>query len=302
MANNPFLDNKAFQPQITTEVKKAYDDNLKKEPAPGTQYAADVSVRGLGELVKSATQKAKAEGNEGLQILDALLNPNTRQAFETYLAESRELFGYIGLTIPTLKDCMDCGIDIPSLGTIYERMVHDGLEPELALSPVLPLPIWRELYQYLAYDPVINHDKRMKGPGLNSLLIGYNSWETLAAIPDDAPVILSRENMLMWSLRIIPGTASPNELTDNHDHNGGVHPTVSEYLTVQAIRLKSNREPIDSTSLTQTWLYDTSPIDLQSHHGRPVGTWNQKRGWVTLIWSDGYGTVSKRGTRLPEWK
>ena len=229
---------------------------------------------------------------------------------------SKKLFDRIGL-VPPLIDAVGlahAGIDPMHLANEYNRMHQEGYQPELALAPLLTAQQWRNIYTALTADPSIPNNPLKEQSDGHGLWINDEvnaAWGDLkfSSVPEGVPVI-KKDTLAAasWTLRIIPGTPKPSLMNIDHSGNykdgngqeaqlpGVAHPTVNEYLTLQAIRIQSGQDPIDAN--IWTWLDGTFG---NNNSQAPIGIWNPDLGQVFVI----CGGVGSRngllGVRVPVW-
>ena len=290
---NPFLDPESFNPQLVDRVNAAYERNLRGGLAVDGAFAGEVSVQSLADMVKTDTADARSNGSAGLTGFDQLQNPDTRQAFETSFTATEQLFSRINLTTPTAEQCIDAGVDLEVLGAAYERMQAEGLEPAVVLAPSLDVTSWYILYKNLKEDQVINFNfRRLKHNGLYVNTQVVMQWDYLAILPSDVPAIFSPGNALRWSLRLIPGTPAPTQTFVSHSYNYAIHPTINEYLSLQATRLQARQELPDEK--TTTWLNGEcdDEYDVDAYTWAPFGRWTNEGVCISL------NGIHKRSTTI----
>ena len=301
--SNPFLDRRTFNPEIATRVGYAYDRNVDKGLAAGTDFATDVSTQSLGNVIKGATIDAKANSNTGLTALDQISNPETKRAFEDSFAATERLFSRLDLAVPTAEQCADCGINMIALGDEYDRMQNAGLEPEIILSPNLDLASWHELYRGMQEDPLVNSYGELKDGGLVIGDMVASLWDSLLILPAGVQTVtMPRHRIeptnteLNWSLRLIPGALKSTNTNVDHGHNNAIHPTVGEYLSLQAAHILSHRTPVDGDA-DGVWLSGRS-VTGQA----PIGVWGPSSGRVGLFTTNTSVKDATLGTRMPVWE
>lgn len=294
---NPFLSRENFSPQTAIHVAEAYERNRARDRAAGEPLVGELSVRSLADVVKSATTEAEDQRSNSLGGLDQILNLDVRQAFEDSFVVTEQLFDRVNLVAPTIEQCVDAGVDLEVLANAYECLQTEGLEPAIVLAPNLRMDEWRQLYLRLADDPVTNSDSFLLGSGFYVNLDVARKWDSLATSPSDTSTILipsarSRAGeALSWSLRLIPATPRPTIANIAHDHNQANHPTICEYLTLQATRFQNHQEPIDQHE-HRTWLSGVVTDGLWA----PVGNYTSNH--VAINWAPVYGGSSRLGARL----
>lgn len=117
--------------------------------------------------------------------------------------------------------------------------------------------------------------------------------------PKNTVTIPSTDGGDGWSLRLIPSTFRPTTTDVYHTYNHGIHPTVCEYLSLQALRLQSHQIMIDQGSYC--WLegeyYDQNNKDLIS----PMGRYNPATQRVNINVAPPYTRSDLLGVRPPVW-
>ena len=292
---NPFIHKNAFTPELVTKVAEAYDRNQKNRAGA---FADDISARSLADVIKANIAGAKNRDSATRAGFDQLSNLHTREIFESSFAMSDQLFSRIGLTIPTPEQCIDAGINLGIVGTVYERMSKSGLKPEIVLSPVLSIDSWLKLYGNLEYYNTASMIGLLRNEVLFIAPSAARSWDELTILPSCVPAIDSCDADITWSLRLIPGTSEPTVPEVDHLYNHGTHPTVSEYLSLQANRLQVGQDPIDCRS--NTWL-NGQYTDRFGTRYAPMGFWNSVERSVGIRGLAPDPQFSTPGARPPEW-
>jgi hypothetical protein len=223
---------------------------------------------------------------------------------------TEKLFARIGL-VPPPFDVMTlakAGIDPLHLGNEYNRMHQEGRQPELVLSPLLLAQQWRNIYTALTADTTIPNNPLKEQDDGHGLYINDEvnaAWDDLNFIPGGVPVINTDTIAAApWTLRVIPGTPKPTQT--NIDHNGNykdgtqlpnvAHPTVNEYLTLQATLIQNGEPPIDA----QTWSWLDGTFGDNSSRA-PSGRWVPGDGRVVLSCGGVGGRSGSLGVRVPVW-
>ena len=301
---NPFIDRNALTPRLAEEVAGAYKYNVERGFVPSATLTQEVNVTGLDNEIKAAIAEAAANPRFSFDGLGQIKNPETKRIFETSFATSERIFERIDLTVPTPEQLSDDGIDLGALGAIYEQMVLDDLEPAIVLSPNLGLLRWKLLYMDLVNDKVVNADRRLSGDGLAVYTEVAAWWDELALPSMGVPVVhaindeLGEQGLVGWTLRLIPSTQEPTHLNVPQSHNNAEHPTVGEYLSLQAARIQNLQTPIDSSG-TNTWLKGSFNSDGISWRS-PVVYLASQQVMIGYIYTD--QIYEPLGTRLPVWK
>ena len=298
---NPFLSREHLNPQIATAVGEAFVRNQERSLAPGAA-AGDISVRSLADVIKSNTADANIRNSLGIIGFDELSDPEVREDFEDSFKDAELLFSRLNLEVPTIEQCVEAGVNLAALGDRYQQMQDIRLNPAIILSPNLGYTSWYSLYRDLANDKTLNSNARLGGAGVDFSAMVLNGWSNLSLPPEGTPVILTPDKTLTWSLRLIPSTPYPTITCVEHSYNAAVHPTISEYLSLQALRFQAYQEPIDNND--STWLSGTTLNPDKDELCAPIGFWEKVDGWDGGFVSIGRGPVSLQSTilgcRLPK--
>jgi hypothetical protein len=267
----------------------------------------------LGQVAANIMQTA---------LPDTLVGVNPE--FKAQIAVSQELatqlFEPLGLVTPTTSELETQGIDFKRLNERYAAMEAAGAEPELVLAPSLALAEWRTVFKNLQDDPSVNTDGRIKNDGLWLADDVANNWDSLMNQADNGTTATTSDGT-QWHVALVPGTPKPSVVSidaKGKDSSGNItpllqarntayrdvplqeatlHPTIADYLTLQAGRLAMNQLPVDSE--TYTWLQGTFRVgnDLRA----PRGFWLPDVGRVGLYWDEVDLRVDYLGVRLPVW-
>ena len=296
---NPFLSPEHLNPRITAAVAEALKHNQERTQPTDTTYAGDIGVHSLAEIIRLDAAGARNKGSAGLEGFYQIENSETQSIFEASFTETEQLFGRIDIVVPTVDQCIGAGVNLVLLGAAYERMCNNKLEPIVVLSPNLDLPSWRLLYSRLVNDKVANHDERIKDNGLSIDHETAVQWSAIATLPDSVPIVTTPDGLLAWSIRLIPGAPKGVGVYRTHRWNQA-HPTVSEYLSLQAVRLQSQQEPID-TGASVCWL-NGSYVDDMGVPRAPLAKWVPENGQVRVSFDDADLFYSALGVRVPVWE
>ena len=301
---NPFLSTESFNPRIAADVAEALKHNQERGRTFDIASAGDIGVQSLAEIIKSDTIEAKSSGTASLASFELINNAETRRKFETSFSAAEELFSRIHHTIPTVEQCANAGIDIAALGANFDRMQSEGLEPEIVLSsPNIDPSSWRVLYKSLARDIEARSFSPLRSCALFLPETVTNHWDDITALPSDVPVIPTVEEKLIWSLRLVPTADKALSKGTDYEFDHAVHPTVSEYLSLQAIRLQTFQKLLDPSSYT--WLHRQSFSNAKGALSSvPIGGGGGD-GAVSIGWTCSTSNTSKYGilgARHPVWK
>ncbi|HUC96113.1 MAG TPA: hypothetical protein VMR16_00395, partial [Candidatus Saccharimonadales bacterium] len=287
----------------------------------------DIASAGLADIVRADTAEAKTKGVIEGSGLEQVSNPDIKRNFETAFEGTEQLFARISLTTPTPEEFVSVGVDFVSLGEKFERMKSEDLEPILVITPNLPLtdggPIrissqdWVSLYSAMTRDTTIpnnplNIQNDSEGLWINSdVRVSANDLlkqeEERVLYANDIHMVSHGASFkpgdVYWTVALLPTTDNPQGLnTPRADYEAVDDPkksklsTISQYLTLQAIRIQSGQSPVDTD--TYSWLHGTFNGGTQA----PYGDWSSGNGLVYVYWDDVGNQDDYMGVRLPVWQ
>ena len=301
---NPFLSPKAFNPDLAAKVAEAYERNQRNSRAFDI-LTGNLSVRSLAGIIKEGTVKAKKDRAAGLAGFDQLSSPDVRHNFEETFTAAEELFGRIDLAIPTIEQYISAGTNLGVLSTCYEHMKDEGLEPTAVLSPNLDLISWKQIYHSLKVDLEVNGLGPLSSNELSVASLMVDQWDNAATLPDSVPTVPLPHTesyigeTLHWSLRLIPGT-SRSGTSVGRGYSQSVHPTVGEYLSLQAIRLQAHQKPLDTH--TSTWLNGSFDVIWNNDPVTPIGYWDLNSKCLSISLANISRQDGDIGARSPAWE
>lgn len=216
------------------------------------EAASALGSLGLGTI--AASVRGISSSDQGLdgasngQRLDMITNRNLQTVFVNSIADTAVVCSRVGLMPPTVDELVAGGIDFVDLSQEFLLMQGLKQQPEVVLAPQY---ITVEEAKGIFGQEMINIDGDIVANW--DLLIGTSNFR--------GTLVEDEETRDFWSMRIIPGTSSAPEL--NYDHEGinadgqkiehFYHPTIPEYLMLQARRLYAGDDrPLDTG--TSTWL------------------------------------------------
>lgn len=245
--------------------------------------------------------------------LEAIINPETKAAFEKSQTETRQLFARADIIVPTFEEMVagsDNGqgerINLAKLARFYEQMDAEGQMPEIAITPQgLPLEVWQQIYDHMT--PKCDHNKIVENaPGMPANN-PFGKWGRKALSTfEDAMEIWSQINPSTvlradgtplpayidasghhWTIRIIPGTKEPIESQVSYRQykiDGVIHPTIAELVTIQGRRIQRGDKPL--STFFRTWAegeFKESPDYAEStDFDAPVVGWCHVLDAVTI--------------------
>jgi hypothetical protein len=216
------------------------------------------------------------------------------------------------LAAPSVEQFMQAGVDFGHLASEYERMEIAGLQPEMVVTPVLPVVptdstsgSWSELYESLTSDKTIPNNPLQARDDGKGLYVNDDVRGAATELYDSERSLVSGSDIhsvddWAWTIALIPTTAKPQELSTPHtdketDTLSSQHATISQYLTLQATRIQAGETPVDAD--TYTWLAGTFENGAQA----PRGSWFSGDGQVVVSWNRVGDQNDGIGVRLPVW-
>lgn len=216
---------------------------------------------------------------------------------------------------PGLGDSEFSHINWDRLAQGYDAYERLGLQPEVVIAPEgRNLQFWKSLYGNLRqwqdeHQPTAPHrlKKQNDGDGLYINEDVRNNWALLSGGSG-------------WSVSVLPTTAKPPVLNVNHNGKNAdgklpqnledllrtqellvpgpqLNPTITSYLTLQAMRLHRGEAPVDS----ETWSWLRGTFGDANNLRAPGGRWDPGVGRVRLDWGDVSYRDDFLGVRLPVW-
>ena len=292
------------RPYTLAEVTSLHESALSRQSpealaAAGADLGALAAATALHHEQTGRLEQPKTEG------LDSIENPAVRDSFEQTWDQVEHLFERISLLPPDPEQFDAAGVNFAHLAAEYERMEDEGLAPEIVIAPQnLSLEEAKRLYADLSDDTTIPNNPLQRQSDGNGLYINdsvADAWDALvSSAPQSADGTEPPHHLdsggYAWTIRLIPDTTEPTDTDVDHTTNDAIHPTMSEYLTLQATSIQAGRTPIDGS--TYTWLNGT----FGDSNGRaPDGYWDSGRGQVSVVWRGVGYRDGDLGSRLPVW-
>ena len=298
MKNSPFSIHN-LNPGLVEEVEYAYAKNVEAGRVVDDTFAGDVAVDSLADILKhSVKNEAERSIIEGF---DAIANPDTREAFGNTFNLEETLFERVGLTVPHAEVFTEAGVDFVELAAKYEKMLNDGLEPAVVIAPYHgSLDTWKNLYNALAKDSSSTITQRHSNNGIMVDGGVESQWTRLDSLPINAyPTAVTNgySHDIPWTIRVIPCSEAPSKFNINYRADNALHPSIAEYLTLQATRAQSGKKLIDTRSYT--WLKGIIPVAGANFalYGNSV----ESSGTINIGYIDEDEELDTVGSRHPQW-
>lgn len=276
---NPFRNPETID-NTRDEIAAIYEQNVR---GGRMKHSSDLAAKTLKKTVFEETP-----------------NPREKSAEENIVENLRQteiLFNRIGIKRPTVPQLEQRGVNFSWLEAIWEEMEADGMEPQLVVAPHFHVPYpWDELYNNLACDKSlqrqggvtqssllpfvkdihIDHDLR-RASNFNWQEVDHAPYsnENGELIPRVSVFNSSYVSQIDWTVRVIAGTAEPTMMGEGLGEDLD-HPTISEYLTLQALKIQKGERIMDEYSFT--WLAGT----FNRGEAAPVGTFVSDKGFVSI--------------------
>lgn len=284
--NNPFAQPEAIDGgQTARDIAAVYEANRRSKP----DASYEIGAVAMKDVI--AAEAVQTRETPGLEVFQGLCE---YEAFEDAFASSTKMFNRVGLIVPSPQEFIDAGVDFQRLAEFYTHMEN----PEIVIAPWgVVKDIWWDLYEALIKDKsILNHP--LKGTGLAISDDARNRWEHFESqtLADSRSNEKEHQYMLdyRWSIRLISGQDTPpnkGELVRIMSK----HPTINEYLALQARRIQDGKPPVDmsTTGDWSTWL-------AGNHNGAsPFGLFD--RGHVTIGTMPHSMVDEYMGIRTPQW-
>ncbi len=260
-------------PGLDAELEAAFRRNV----AEGTASPEALANGGLAAVIAQNLE------NEQSGVIEVVGGDFKEKLLESWDA-TKELYDAGGVQLPELTSPLFGDINWESVATQYGAMLQHDLQPEIVIScGGLSINEWKNIYAKLP-------GTQNGGLYVNEDLEDY--WLDI--------------NPVSYQVSVIAATPEPSVLNVSHDlregdaedfakiasiFNGALgidgkqeirnsYPTIDDYLTLQALRLKAGKEPLDKE--TYTWLQGTFSNDEKA----PYAVWDPDIGQVYVYWDE----------------
>ena len=242
-----------LNPGLVNEVEDAYQRNVEAGRVVSDEFTGDVAKKSLKDLLQRETEEIEKSSIESFATIE---DKDTKEDFEIAFQDTELLFSRATLETPSPAEFKEAGVDFADLARKYIEMVRSNLDPQIVIAPVHgDYEVWEGLFKGLADDSSIpaNPLRQGKDRGLYIAEDIKKAWWHLDTAPkDDTPVVYIEDGQwpdgVQWTIRLIPEGAD----SVRSKHWKSKHPTIAEYLTLQANIIKKGQYPVDYQ--TPTWL------------------------------------------------
>lgn len=276
-------------------VTRLYEAALSRQ---GAEAIAADAIRDLGVLARAEAvgrERAKTEMSGLIADRHGILGALAGGAFVDSYDAAEALFSMLGMEAPSAQAFSAAGVDWELLAAAYERLDLRAAEPALLVAPVLPFMghsantvgrSWQDLYAQLTEHPGPEQGPLRARPDGLGLQLGTALHTTDAAralFEQEQASARAAESHSVEDSAGATWTVSVVALSDaaaqgNHPYSAfeGGHLRPSEYLALQALRIRAGETPIDEFG----WTWLEGVLDLES-------------GWHALagVWVPGYGQI-----------
>ena len=235
--------------------------------------------------VKELAEFRKKEPNRYLfeEITDIVVRLEFRKA----MRRAEDFFAKGKIETPTDEDILKSDVDIEGLSIFYKDLQANGIVPGVILAPHgLGLSAWENLYSELSKENPATLSGLWVGPTLRN---NWDKFDTNYTNNSIGPIIEDR-NGRTWSMSVINALPQPNKNYVNYYGNSrdterrskptisnDRYPTISEYLTLQALSFKAGSFTIDGSGYhrsCQTWIHaDTDDVLISNQPSAPTGAY-----------------------------
>jgi hypothetical protein len=276
--------------EIDRLVDDAYDDNLAQGRVVTPAFADDVATGALKNQLDHMTEGVTTEyGNEILD--DIALEEMLRGEFES----TKEMLGreLSPVAMPSPEDFMAAGIDLKAIMEEFAEMDAKDMGPMLVISQInMSGPRWKQIFTSLTKDksipnnPLQEHTNYRVGHSHGLIIPSFPNDHVWQEIRQDAkqqilhgPQAVPSLNVIQdpdnpsfdipWTIRVLP--------TSNDALYRRPHPTIDEYLTMQARLVQEGdgvlmgRYRLAGIARNSTTLYS-----------QPFGEWKSASGVVEI--------------------
>ncbi|MFZ1258142.1 MAG: hypothetical protein WAQ25_01610, partial [Candidatus Saccharimonas sp.] len=208
---------------------------------------------------------------------------------------TERFFGRAGITMPTTQEFVDAGINFEDIATVYAQEKDAGHEPQMVVAANgLSLETWRQLCRDIgkasAKESASSERPKLLIYAKYGIITNWSILTDLSHLPGaGANSRVMTHQGIPWTIRIIPGTPAPTVTEVDHAYKEAQHPTISDYLTLQAIRCELGEAAVDPV------------VDPALETAFPYSTW--LAGDFVNGTQAPYGSISRDDHRIDlEWR
>ncbi|MFZ1301741.1 MAG: hypothetical protein WAQ27_04195 [Candidatus Microsaccharimonas sp.] len=246
----------------------------------------------LVELMNTSDTFGSQKADNAMEFIE---DPETRKAFRTGFEFAEDFFRLEQTDQPFIEAFIKANFDFKDLTEKYDSMVKEGLKPSIVVSPVnLSVYEWLDLFRNTPTNNTASPLTANITDGIREI------WDSFTQIPSDGlglhpidSITLPTAGINMratttWTIRAIAAIEdTPRKGIGYQDVIPNSHPTIAEYLALQARLYTENRKPLDTSS--GSWLATNSHNnDPALSFPVPIGIWDENvnatgaRGMVTI--------------------
>jgi hypothetical protein len=300
-------------------------------------YVSEDTLRVLGGTGLPGDQAITRMGQEGLPRES--IGTSWEQA-NSLRIQVNKMFGELliadALSVPSIGELIEAGIDFDRLEQGYEEYSKNGLHPKVVFAPVnLSVPRWKEIFANLVdwqerTEPLPSNGqtdffqgRRLKrqndGNGLWIAPTVAKEWDGLndKVITTTPGMTHTDPDGVKWKVLIVPTTIGSNVVNTSHDlskssprfieicHAVGMsqptevvsHIPIGASLVLQALRFYTNQEPMDSN----VWAWNAGTFQDGQSLQAPASSWDPRDGQVNVDHYEVSGSRDFIGVRVPVW-
>lgn len=258
--NNPFIHPEAIDNGVEADKFAAvYETNKAK----GLKAQHDLGKTTLEDAIQVAVDiSTEADATtQAIEELDSwMLEDQEKAALVDAFIGSKELFGRVGTNIPSVKEFVEAGVDLPLLTSIWKHWEAEGLDPEVIIAPNYSVDQWESLYENLVEagegisgNP-LKYDDDYAGYGLFFADEVKENWDVMDKQLFATSKVTDKVTGLQWTVSVVVGKKEAPDKIQEYRPGWPAYPTPSEYLTLQARRVTEKHGDMVDVEGERCWL------------------------------------------------
>lgn len=259
------------------EIADIFMDNVDKGIVSYEEFSVYVDKIASKDSLKKNVEK-------GYHQYPDIYDVKVKEALANVFEHTEKFFARTNYDVPTYEQFQENDVDFAHLAAEYLKMERENLQPMFVIAPYnLWADDWRELYGELANSPAGNGvlDRSQHYHNFLSAIDSEWKWQHIAQykpipakyIPDVEITDMEKGVTVDWTIRIVSAAEDAGERDNSYDDNYD-HMTISEYLTMQAVRIEQGLPPVDKN--TFTWLHG------KHDESAPYATFGQSEGLIQV--------------------
>ncbi len=262
-------------PDVDAELAAAYQRNV----ASGDASPEEVAQGALSAVV--------AQGLENSRPLAGEIPKNLYDRFMGALEATQDIYAASAILVPDYRDAQFESVNWQRLSDVYEGMRSQDLQPEIVVSRRgISEADWKSIYARLpnAQNGGLYINENVSRDWSTIDPPEEQDWSVSVVSATETPLIVNVSHNLAKAGAdektalegVYLGETSPNDNATIRDS----YPTLNEYLTLQALHLRTGVKRVDAE--TATWLHGT----FDNGSKAPCGYWYSDDGRVRVRWDE----------------